>query len=80
MRIRFDIHVARKNDGYLILIVSSGEVSTAVKEPHRFRMIASGVEPNVGHGGWIDWPAALQAIARRGYSLQGLVIAFLEDM
>lgn len=78
MKQRFDIHVATKADGYLFLTVSAGEMPPAVKGPERFRMIASAVAPNCGHGGWIDWPAALQAITRQGYSLQGLAVAFIE--
>jgi hypothetical protein len=78
MEKRFDIYVATKTDGYLILTVPTGEMPADVKGPDRFRKIASAVQPNIGHGGWIDWPAALQAISRQGYSLQGLAVAFIE--
>lgn len=77
---RFDIHIGNKADGYLILTVPAGEMPPAVRWPEQFRKVASEVPCGGRYGGWIDWPAALRAIARQGYSLQGLAVEFIESV
>lgn len=75
---RFDIHIGKKKDGYLILTIPAGKMPAGVQWPEQFRKVASEVPAGDGYGGWIDWPVGLRAIAHQGYSLQGLAVEFIE--